>query len=220
MNVLLEHQVMDLLEQYGAPVLPHRFVTTPVEAATAAAELGFPVVMKIVSPDILHKSDVGGVKVGLPDVSAVKAGFTQMMGSVQQARPQAALLGALLYPQAPEGLEFIVGLVQDASFGPVLMFGLGGVFVEALADATFRAVPITQRDALQMIRGIKTQKVLAGWRGNPPVDVEDLAGLLVKVSDLAAAHPEIAEMDLNPVRACPNGALILDARIILKEEAR
>lgn len=216
MPALLEYQVIELLQSYEIPCPPHAVASSPQEAAAAAHKLSFPVVMKILSPDILHKSDVGGVRLNLKDTGSVFAAYSQMIQTVSTKCPQALLKGVILYPQVADGLEVIVGVTQDVTFGPVLMFGLGGVFVEVMRDVAFRAIPIRPTDAYQMIHSIKNYKVLQGWRGQKPVDMDRLAGLLCNVSRLVNEHPEIAEMDLNPVRIDGENMWVLDAKLVTR----
>jgi acyl-CoA synthetase (NDP forming) len=217
MTAMLEYKVMDLLESYSIHCPDHRFSRTALEVRQAAGELGYPLVMKIVSPDILHKSDVGGVRIGLKDLGDIQRAYDQILRNVTEKCPEAHLEGVLLTRQVPDGMEVIIGLTQDATFGPVLMFGLGGIFVEVLKDVTFRAIPIQKLDAYQMIHGIKNHVVLSGWRGQKPVDIDILGELLLKVSKLACDHPEIKEMDLNPVRVVDTDLWVLDGKAIICE---
>jgi hypothetical protein len=213
---MLEPELLDFLENNGLHIPAHHFVMNIDEAKDAARQLNSPFVLKIVSPDILHKSDVGGVRLGLKNPNEVEQAFIEMMVEIKSKCPKARLDGALLIEQVPQGLEVIVGITQDTTFGPVIMFGLGGVFVEAMRDVVFRAVPVEKKDALQMILGIKNKHVLSGWRGGLPVDIEKLADLICRVSDLSDQHHEIKELDLNPIRICEDDILILDARILIE----
>jgi acyl-CoA synthetase (NDP forming) len=180
-----------------------------------AADIGFPVVMKIVSPDIIHKSDVGGVRVGLESADAVRAAFDEVTAAVQRVQPSAQIEGVAVQKMAPPGTEVIIGMSKDAQFGPVLMFGLGGVLVEVLKDVSFRIVPLEERDARQMIEEIKGYPVLQGVRGQPPADLGALRSLLLKLSEFVEANPQIEELDLNPVFAYEKGAIAVDARIVV-----
>jgi acyl-CoA synthetase (NDP forming) len=216
MQELLEPEVLGLLSEYGIQSPNFRLAKSEQEAVKVARELGFPLVMKIVSPDILHKTDVGGVRIGLKDVGEVKSCYDQMMQDVARCSPNARLEGVILYTLVSDGPEVIIGLTQDVTFGTVLMFGLGGVFTEALCDITFRAVPIQRKDALQMIKNIKNTSILKGWRGQRAVNIDELADLLCKVSQIAVEHPEIEEMDLNPVRMLEAGLFVLDGKILKK----
>jgi acyl-CoA synthetase (NDP forming) len=214
-KVLTEVESKDILEEAGIPTARARLATTADEAVTAAKEMGFPVVLKIVSPDITHKSDIGGVKLNLGTPDEVRAAFDEIIAAAKKAQPDAAIEGVSVQKMARPGIEVIMGMSQDAQFGPVLMFGLGGILVEVLKDVSFRLVPITPRDARQMIQEIKGRPLLEGYRGQEPADVEALEKLLLRLSDFIEKHPEIAELDLNPIFAYKDGAVAVDARIIL-----
>ena len=214
-KILTEVESKDILEEAGIPTARARLATTADEAVAAAKEVGFPVALKIVSPDITHKSDVGGVKLNLSTPEEVKAAFDEIIAAAKKAQPDAAIDGVSVQKMARPGIEVIMGMSQDAQFGPVLMFGLGGILVEVLKDVSFRLVPITPRDARQMVQEIKGRPLLEGYRGQEPADVEALEKLLLRLSDFIEKHPEIAELDLNPVFAYKDGAVAVDARIIL-----
>ena len=214
-KVLSEVESKQLLEEAGVSTARARLAATREEAQAQARETGFSVVLKIISPDISHKSDVGGVKLDLKSAEEVGAAFDEIMASVKNAAPDATIEGVSVQQMARPGVEVIVGISQDAQFGPVLMFGLGGVFVEVLKDVAFRIVPITPRDAHQMVRDIKGYPVLEGFRGQEPADVAALEQLLLRVSEFAEQHPEVAELDLNPIFAYKDGALAVDARVVL-----
>jgi acyl-CoA synthetase (NDP forming) len=214
-KLLTEVESKDILEEAGIPTARARLATTADEAVAAAREMGFPVALKIVSPDITHKSDVGGVKLDLTTPDEVKAAFDEIVAAAKKAQPDAKVDGVSVQKMARPGIEVIMGMSQDAQFGPVLMFGLGGILVEVLKDVSFRLVPITPRDARQMIQEIKGRPLLEGYRGQEPADVEALEKLLLRLSDFIEKHPEIAELDLNPIFAYKDGAVAVDARIIL-----
>jgi acyl-CoA synthetase (NDP forming) len=214
-KILTEVESKDILEEAGIPTARARLATTADEAVAAAREVGFPVVLKIVSPDITHKSDVGGVKLNLGTPDKVKAAFDEIVTAAKKAQPHAKVDGVSVQKMARPGIEVIMGMSQDAQFGPVLMFGLGGILVEVLKDVSFRLVPITPRDARQMIQEIKGRPLLEGYRGQEPADIEALEKLLLRLSDFVEKHPEIAELDLNPIFAYKDGAIAVDARIIL-----
>ncbi len=213
--VLTEVESKQILEEAGIPATSARLARTADEAAKAAAEFGYPVVLKIVSPDVTHKSDVGGVKLGLDSKETVTAAFQEITKAVKQQQSDARIEGVAVQKMAQPGIEVIVGMSKDPQFGPVLMFGLGGILVEVLKDVAFRIVPLEARDARQMIREIKGFPVLEGFRGQEPADLEALEKLLLKVSAFVEAHPEIEELDLNPVFAYKDGALAVDARIVV-----
>ena len=218
-TVLSEIEAKQLLAEAGIPVIEARLAATRDEAIAAAERLGYPTVLKIVSPQITHKSDVGGVKLNLGSASEVGAAFDAIMEAARRAAPDAEVEGVSVQRMAEPGIEVIVGMTTDAQFGPVLMFGLGGVLVEVLKDVAFRVVPIAPRDARQMVREIQGFPVLQGYRGQPPADLDALEGLLLKLSGFIERHPEIAELDLNPVFAYPKRAVAVDARIVLGSEA-
>ena len=216
-SLLTEVEAKRLLAEAGIPVIETRLAKSKEEAAAVAGELGYPVVLKIVSEQISHKSDVGGVKLGLSSVDDVTAAFDAIMKAAGSAAPDATLDGVSVQRMAEPGIEVITGMTTDAQFGPVLMFGLGGVLVEVLKDVAFRVVPITARDARQMVREIQGFPRLQGHRGQEPADLEALEGLLVKLSEFIEAHPDVTELDLNPVFAYSKGAVAVDARIVLSE---
>jgi acetate---CoA ligase (ADP-forming) subunit beta len=214
-TVLNEIEAKELLSQAGIPVVEARLARSADEAATIAAELGFPVAIKIVSPQITHKTDAGGVKLGLASADEVPAAFDQMVAAAKRAVPDAQIEGVAVQRMAEPGVEVIIGVTTDAQFGPVLMFGLGGVLVEVLKDVAFRVVPLTARDARQMVRDLQGFPLLEGHRGQPPADLAAIEALLMSVSAFVEQHPDIVELDLNPVFAYPKGAVAVDARIVL-----
>ena len=214
-TVLTEVESKQVLEEAAIPVVRARLARTAQEASRAAGELGFPVALKIVSPDVTHKSDVGGVRLGLSSAQAVEATFDEIMAAVKERQPEARIEGVSVQPMARPGIEVILGMSKDPQFGPVLMFGLGGILVEVLKDVAFRIVPLEPRDARQMIREIKGFPVLQGFRGQEPADLEALEKLILRLSAFVEAHPEIEELDLNPVFAYKDGAVAVDARVVL-----
>jgi acyl-CoA synthetase (NDP forming) len=214
-TVLTEVESKRILEDAGIPVIPTRQATDAEAAVQIAGEIGYPVVLKVVSPDVTHKSDAGGVRLGLDSADAVRAAYDGIVESVKRHEPEARVDGVSVQRMAEPGIEVIVGVSADPQFGPVLMFGLGGVLVEVLKDVAFRIVPLERRDARQMLREIKGFPVLEGVRGRDPADLAALEELLLKVSAFAEAHPEVAELDLNPVFAYKDGAVAVDARIVL-----
>jgi acyl-CoA synthetase (NDP forming) len=212
---LLETEAKELFGDHGLPVQPFTLAKSEAEAVEAARRLGFPAVLKVVSPDILHKTDAGGVKVRLADAAAVSAAYREMMANVGRRAPAARIEGVLVAPYAPEGLECIVGMTRDPQFGPALMFGLGGVYVELLKDVSFRVLPIDKSDAEEMVREIKGFPLLQGLRGSGLRDLAALVDFLVKTAKLVEANPEIREIDVNPLMVYEKGALALDARVII-----
>lgn len=214
-TVLTEIESKKILAEAGIPVAVAELATSPGEAAEIAARLGFPTVLKIVSSDVTHKSDVGGVRVGLKDAEEVTGAYQAIVAAVKERQPHARIEGVAVQQMAPAGTEVIVGMSKDPQFGPVLMFGLGGIFVEVLKDVAFRIVPLEPRDARQMIREIRGFPVLQGVRGRDPADLVALEKLLVQLSAFVEAHPEIEELDLNPVFAYKDGCIAVDARIVV-----
>jgi acyl-CoA synthetase (NDP forming) len=214
-TILSEVEAKQILEEAGIKTAAARLAATREEAVQVAQELGFPVVLKVVSPQITHKSDVGGVKLNLGSPEEVGAAFEEIMASAKRAEPKATIEGVSVQRMARPGVEVIIGMTKDSQFGPVLMFGLGGVLVEVLKDVAFRVVPLTPRDARQMVRDIKGFPILEGYRGQEPADLEALERILLQLSAFAEEHPEVEEMDLNPIFAYKDDAVAVDARIVL-----
>lgn len=209
-----------LLEAYGVPAPAEFLATSPYEAGMFAARVGFPVALKLISPDILHKTDIGGVLLNVPDEAAAGAGFETIVARAHAAHPGAHVRGVQVQQMVSGGQEVIVGVKRDPTFGPLVMFGLGGVYVEALADVSFRLAPLTAADAEALIDEVRAAKLLAGLRGAPPADRAALADALVRIGQLAADHPEIAELDINPLLVLPagQGVMAVDTRIILEQD--
>lgn len=217
-TLLSEVEAKQALADAGIAVTETRLARSADEAAAHAAELGYPVALKIVSNDITHKTDVGGVELGVDDEDALRAAWDAIHQRVRDAAPGADIDGLSVQPMAAAGTEVILGLTQDQQFGPVLMFGLGGVFVEVLKDVAFRIVPLEPRDAADMVREIQGFPILEGVRGNPAADLDALEAMLLQLSQFAEAHPQVAELDLNPVFARADGASAVDARILLRAD--
>ena len=213
---ILEPEAVRRLKRYDIPYPEHRITLSAQEAAAAAEELGYPVVLKIVSPDVLHKSDAGGVMVGIEDAGQVSQGYETMVNRVQSTVPDARIEGVLVCRQAAEGVEAIVGAVDDPIFGPTIMFGLGGIFTEVFNDISFGVAPLKRIDAEEMILEIKGYPLLSGARGREACDLDKLADLLLSVSSLVMEWTNIKELDLNPVRLYEDGLMVLDVRIIEK----
>ncbi len=214
--ILTEEESKAILREQGIHVTMPTLAASAEEAGAAAAQIGFPVVMKVSSREITHKSDVGGVRLGIQDADAARAAFDEIMASAQAAEPGATIDGVTVQQQAPGGgVEVIVGMTRDHQFGPVIMFGLGGIAVEVLQDVAFRIAPLTQRDAGAIIREIKGYPLLTGHRATRPVDLPALEGLISAVSSFVTETADIAEMDLNPVIAYADGTIAVDARIVL-----
>jgi len=213
---LLETEAKTVCIEYGIPVTKFELARSEEEATKFAKAVGFPIVLKIVSPDIIHKSDVGGVIVGLKNADDVRQGYNRILQNVKKHNPRARIVGVLVQEMAPASTEVIVGAIKDPQFGPAIMFGLGGVFVEVLKDVTFRVAPITQDDACEMISEVKAYPLLKGYRNTPPVDIDAITKILLNTSRLVTDHMEIKELDLNPVIVYEKGAKTVDARIILE----
>lgn len=206
-----------ILASYGIPIVQGEMAESDLEAAQIASTIGFPVVMKIVSKDILHKSDVGGIRLNLTDQDKVVNGFNTMMSDVKSHLPGAKIDGVLIEATSPKGVEVIIGMRRDVGFGPVLMFGMGGIYVELFKDVSFRIAPISRKDALDMIAGTKAGMLLKGFRGSKEADIEAVVDVLLRLSQLVCDFPEIEEIEINPLLVMPKGegALALDSRIIL-----
>ncbi len=219
-HALLEYEAKKLFEIHKAPVPQDCLVHSEDEAVQCALDLGTDVAIKIVSPDILHKSDAGGVRIKLSSEKGIRSAYREIMKNSKQYDAKAKIKGVLVSPMADEGVEVIIGTKIDDQFGPVIMYGLGGVMVEIIKDVAFRVLPISPTNARKMIEETKSYPILDGARGNPPLDKKALRKLLMLCSDIVESYPEIQEMDLNPVIVHEKGVSIVDARIILKSEDR
>jgi len=215
-NYLLEPEAKTLCMQYGIPVTRFKVAKSPKEAVEHAQEIGYPIVLKIISPDIIHKWDVGGVMLNLKTPKQVKEAYKKILDNIKKHKPNAKINGILIQEMAPLSTEVIVGATKDPQFGPALMFGLGGIFVELLKDVAFRIAPITETDAKEMITEVKAYPILRGYRGQPPVDIDAVVQILLNTSRLVMENPEIRELDFNPIMVYEKGAKTVDARIILE----
>jgi acetyltransferase len=215
-EVLLEHEAKQLLGLHGAPVPDERLAHTSDDAVRFARRVGKPVAMKICSPQILHKSDAGGVRLRLESAAQIREAFSDIVDNATRHEPSADIRGCLVSPMAGPGTEVIIGTKIDPQFGPVIMFGIGGILVEVVKDVVFRVLPITRRAAAQMLAEVRSAPLLNGVRGQPPVDHDALIDLLLTVSEMVESYPEIREMDLNPVIAREKDLTVIDARIILR----
>jgi len=214
-SYLLEPEAKAICVEYGIPVTRFRVAKTREEAVRFAGEIGYPVVLKIVSPDVIHKFDVGGVILNLKSIKDVRDAYDKILTGVKKHKPDARVVGVFVQEMAPPSTEVIVGATKDPQFGPALMFGLGGIFVEVLKDVTFRVAPITELDAREMITEVKAYPILRGYRGQPPADIDAIVQILLNTSRLVMDFPEIKELDLNPIMVYEKGAKTVDARIIL-----
>ena len=213
---LSELEVLGVLTAYGITVAPARLARDPEDAARAASEIGYPVVVKIVSPQIVHKTEVGGVRTGIGTAVELKQACAEMLDGVSRLAPQATIDGLLIQRMISGGRETIAGVTRDAAFGPLVMFGLGGIYVEALRDVVFRIAPLTALDVHDMLKGIRGVAILEGVRGEPPADFAALGDVVRRVAQLALDHEDIAELDINPLLAFPQGAVAVDARVLLE----
>jgi len=213
---LLEPEAKTICTKYGIPVTKFKVAKSETEVVQFAEEIGFPIVLKIVSPDVIHKFDVGGVILNINSETEARTAYNEILENVKKHKPNARIAGIFVQEMAPQSTEVIVGATKDPQFGPALMFGLGGIFVEVLKDVTFRIAPISEFDAREMITEVKAYPILKGYRGQPPVDVEAIVNILLNTSRLVMEHQEIKELDLNPIMVYEKGAKTVDARIILE----
>ena len=214
---IVEFQAQDILRAYGLPTPQTRLARSSFEAVAAAEEIGYPVVLKIASPQISHKSDVGGVAVNVADMEQVKQAFWDLTSRAQRLRPEAYIAGCLVQQMAPRGSkEVIIGFKRDPQFGPLVMFGLGGIYVEVLKDIAFRLAPLSTDDAFAILREIKSYLLLKGVLGEAPADFPALQDILLRMSRFALDFPEVAEAEFNPVLVGPDGALVADVRMTLE----
>ncbi len=216
-RMLPEPESAQLLGTCGIPYVDHGVADSEEAAVKIADHIGYPVVLKVVSADIVHKTEAGGVVTGLKDEWAVRDGLRDMLRTVRGRCPHARIDGAIVARQVRSGPELIIGAVYDATFGPTVMVGLGGVFAEALDDVVFRLPPLSREDGLDMLRELRGSRILNGFRGQQPVDLDGVADVVARVGDLLLAHPEIREIDLNPVAASAQGCVALDARVIVSD---
>ena len=215
-SILTEFESKKILKQAGIPVVETKLAKTQKEAVSLSQKIGFPVVLKIVSPDVIHKSDSGGVKLSINSVTEVKKAYNEILKKVRKQYPHAVIHGVSLQKMVRPGTEVIIGTSKDPQFGPVIMFGLGGIFVELLKDVSFRVIPVEQRDAQEMIKEIKGYPLLQGFRGKEPASLSALVEIILKISKWMEENPQIKELELNPIFAYPNKAVAVDARIILE----
>ena len=215
-SILTEFESKRFLKRVGIPVVETRLAKNQKEAVSIGQKIGFPVALKITSPDVVHKTDSGGVKLGLKNASEVKKAYEDILKSVKKKYPRALIHGISVQKMAPPGTEVIIGTSKDPQFGPVIMFGVGGIFVEVLKDVSFRIIPVNRRDAQEMIREIKGFPLLQGYRGKEPANIPALVEMILKISRFINENPQIREMELNPVFAYKDKALAVDARIILE----
>jgi acetyl-CoA synthetase (ADP-forming) len=215
-SILTEFESKRILKQAGISVVETKLAKTQKEAVLLSQKIGFPVALKIASPDVIHKSDSGGVKLSLSNANEVKKAYEEIFKRMRKHYPRAVIHGVSVQKMVRPGTEVIVGTSKDPQFGPVIMFGLGGIFVELLKDVSFRVIPVDRRDAQEMIQEIKGYPLLQGFRGTEPASISALVEIILKISQLVEEHPQIKELELNPVFAYRDKALAVDARIILE----
>jgi acetyl-CoA synthetase (ADP-forming) len=213
---LLEHEAKYVCKEYGIPITKMKIAENIQDAIKFSEQIEGPTVFKILSPDIIHKSDVDGVILNINSKVDAKEAFNKIIKNIKKHQPNAKIEGILIQEMAPPTTEVIIGAIKDPQFGQTLMFGLGGTFVEVLKDVSFRVAPITKEEAKEMVSEIKAYPILKGYRGQPPVDISTLEKILLKTSRLVINHQEIKEFDLNPVMVYENGAKTVDARIIIE----
>ncbi len=216
-RLLNEVESKRLLSEAGINTNATELAQSRDEAVRLAREIGHPVVLKIASPDVVHKSDAGGVVVGVSGDDAVAAAYDGILAAIGEAQPGARIDGVSVQAMAEPGVEVIIGVSRDPQFGPLLMFGLGGVLVEVLGDVSFRVAPLTERDAAEMVREIKGYPILRGHRGSPPADLDAIERALLDLSRFVDARPDVSEVDLNPIIAHANGLTAVDARVVLAQ---
>jgi acyl-CoA synthetase (NDP forming) len=214
---LLEPEAKTICLEYNIPVTRFTVAKTAKEAVNYAEEIGYPIVFKVISPDVLHKFDVGGVILNIRSREDAEKAYNKILENITKLKPNAKILGILVQEMAPASTEVIVGSIKDPQFGQTIMFGLGGTFVEVMKDVAFRIAPITGDDAKEMISEVKAYPILRGYRGQPPLDIDNIVKILLDTSKLVMDYPEIKELDLNPVMVYEKGAKIVDARIILEQ---
>ena len=212
---LTEAEAYELLSKHGIPVPKYSVVSSEEEALKVSKRLGFPLVIKVVSPDIMHKTDIGGIKMNITNLAQIKKAYKSIIYHVRKNKPEARINGLLLYKQAPEGVEVIVGMIRDPQFGPTVMFGLGGIFIEILKDVAFRVCPVERTDIEEMLAEIEGIKMLQGYRGRPSYDVNTIIDVIMKISKIAMSFPKIIEIDLNPILVYEKGVIVVDAKIMI-----
>lgn len=215
-NNLTELESREVLEYYKIPTVKGQMIKSLEEAKEFVEKNGYPVVLKVVSQQIIHKTDVGGVVLNIRSETELYQAYNQIIKNVEKKVPKAKIDGFFIQEMLQNDREVIVGGKKDQTFGQTIAFGLGGVFVEVLGDVSFRVVPITRQDAIEMLKEIKALKILKGYRGKPPVDFEALVDILLKTSKMLEENPEIKELDINPIFALPDRAVAGDARIIVE----
>lgn len=217
-SILTEFESKRILKQAGISVVETKLAKSQKEAVEISQKIGFPVALKIVSPDVIHKTDSGGVKLSVNSIAQVKKAYDEILKKVRKQYPNALLHGISVQKMVQPGTEVIVGISKDPQFGPVVMFGLGGIFVELFKDVSFRVIPVERKDAEEMIKEIKGFPLLQGYRGKEPADISSLINIILKISNFIEENPQIKELELNPIFAYRHRAVAADARIILEKD--
>jgi acetate---CoA ligase (ADP-forming) subunit beta len=215
-KALLETEAKIICTDYNLPVTKFMIAKNEKDVGLFAEKIGYPIVLKIISPDIIHKTEAGGVLVNLKNTVEVMAGYRKILENARKYNSNAEVVGILVQEMAPQSTEVIVGALKDPQFGQTIMFGLGGIFVELLKDVSFRVAPLTSGDAQEMITQLKAFPLLKGYRNTPPVGIDALISIICSTSRLVMENPDIKELDLNPIMAYSKSAKIVDARIILE----
>ncbi len=216
-KVALPNESLDIVKLFGIDVPGHVLVKTPGEAVKVSKEIGFPLVMKIASSEAIHKSETGGVALGIQGVQEVEENYNKIMGNLKRGMPDTQISGILLQKQIPETTHLIVGGLHDEQFGPVVMFGMGGVLVELFKDVSFRIAPVTEVEALEMIMEIKAYPVLSGYRGSKILDIKQIVKAIIIISELISNISTIKEVELNPLLAYEKNVVAVDAKVILRQ---
>jgi len=217
-SILTEFESKRILRQAGIPVVETRLAKTQKEAVSLSRKMGFPVALKINSPEVIHKSDSGGVKLSLNNAAEVKKAYDEILKKVKRQYPEAGVHGVSVQKMARPGTEVIIGTSKDPQFGPVIMFGLGGIFVELLKDVSFRVIPVKGKDAQEMIQEIKGYPLLKGYRGKEPASLTALVEIILKISKFVEQNSQIKELELNPMFAYRDRAIAVDGRIVLEKD--
>jgi acetyl-CoA synthetase (ADP-forming) len=217
-TLLTEFESKRILKQVGIPVVETKLAKTQKEAVSLSRKIGFPVVLKITSPDVIHKSDSEGVKLSINRITEVKKAYDEILKKVKKQYPNAVIHGVSVQKMVRPGTEVIVGTSKDPQFGPVIMFGLGGIFVELLKDVSFRVIPVERKDAQEMIEEIKGFPLLQGYRGKEPANISVLTDIILKISKFIEANPIVKELELNPIFVYRDRAVAVDARILLEKD--
>lgn len=217
---LLEYEAEEVAKQYGIKAANSGLAQSEKQAEAVSKKVGFPVVMKIVSQDILHKSDLGGVKINVTSSKEAKNAYSEILRNAKRSNRKARIEGVLVQKMAPKAPEFVVGGIRDLQFGPTVMFGLGGIYVELFKDVAFRIAPISEEEALSMMKETKSYSLLTGFRGSKPLDVRAAARTIMAVGELMSDQAEVDSVDINPLFIYPKGVMAVDVRVILRKPSK